>query len=121
MRTLKLYEFVARQYWRKHWATRYRFRAHSVENGAFESGASRSLRINYHHLQILINCETVARAPGCPQKTVIVQFGSEPLSQEGNTMFGPGEYRPDPSVGITAPADLPQPQLVPYSRNDLQI
>ena len=33
-------------------------------------------------------------------------------------MFGPGEYRPDPSAGITAPADLPQPEIVPYSRND---
>jgi len=30
-------------------------------------------------------------------------------------MFGPGEYRPDPSAGITAPADLPQPEIVPYS------
>jgi hypothetical protein len=35
-------------------------------------------------------------------------------------MFGPGEYRPDPSAGITAPADLPQPEIVPYSRNDLR-
>ena len=26
--------------------------------------------------------------------------------------------RPDPSEGITATADLPQPELVPYSRND---
>src|SRR4029453_7040747 len=66
------------------------------------------------------NSETVARAPGCPQKTFIVKFGSEPLSQEGNTMFGPGEYRSDPSAGITAPADLPQPEIVPYSRNDLR-
>src|SRR5919198_2226413 len=64
--------------------------------------------------------ETVARAPGCPQKTFIVKFGSEPLSQEGNTMFGPGEYRPDPSAGITAPADLPQPEIVPYSRNNIR-
>jgi len=32
-------------------------------------------------------------------------------------MFGPGEYRPDPSEGITAPADLPQPEIIPYSRN----
>ena len=32
-------------------------------------------------------------------------------------MFGPGEYRPDPSAGITAPADLPQPELVPDSRH----
>src|SRR5262245_12292137 len=64
--------------------------------------------------------ETVARAPGCPQKTVSVQCGSEPLSQEGHTMFGPGEYRPNPSAGITAPADLPQPEIVPYSRNDIR-
>jgi hypothetical protein len=35
-------------------------------------------------------------------------------------MFGPGEYRPDPSVGITAPADLPQPEIVPYSRHDIR-
>ena len=35
-------------------------------------------------------------------------------------MCGPGEYRPDPSAGITAPADLPQPEIVPYSRNDLR-
>src|SRR5215510_9457601 len=63
--------------------------------------------------------ETVARAPGCSQKTFSVQCGAEPWSQEGNTMFGPGEYRPDPSAGITAPADLPQPEIVPYSRNDI--
>src|SRR5262245_47934804 len=64
--------------------------------------------------------ETVARAPGCPQQTFSVQCGSEPWSQEGNTMFGPGEYRPDPSAGITAPADLPQPEIVPSSRNDIR-
>jgi hypothetical protein len=33
-------------------------------------------------------------------------------------MFGPGAYRPDPSEGITAIADLPQPEIVPYRRND---
>ena len=33
-------------------------------------------------------------------------------------MFGPGAYRPDPSEGITTIADLPQPEIVPYSRND---
>src|SRR5215510_13652446 len=64
--------------------------------------------------------ETVARAPGCPQKTFIIKCGSEPLSQEGNPMFSPGEYRPDPSAGITAPKDLPQPEIVPYSRNDIR-
>jgi hypothetical protein len=35
-------------------------------------------------------------------------------------MCGPGEYRPDPSAGITAPADLPQPEIVLYSRNDIR-
>ena len=35
-------------------------------------------------------------------------------------MSGPGEYRPDPSEGITVPADLPQPEIVPYSRNDIR-
>src|SRR5262249_31416026 len=35
-------------------------------------------------------------------------------------MCGPGEYRPDPSAGITAPADLPRPEIVPYSRNDIR-
>ena len=33
-------------------------------------------------------------------------------------MFGPGAYRPDPTEGMTAIADLPQSELVPYSRND---
>jgi len=33
-------------------------------------------------------------------------------------MFGPGVYRPDPTEGITAIADLPPPEIVPYSRND---
>ena len=31
-------------------------------------------------------------------------------------MFGPGAYRPDPTEGITAIADLPPPEIVPYSR-----
>ncbi len=31
-------------------------------------------------------------------------------------MFGPGAYRPDPTEGITAIADLPPPEVVPYSR-----
>ncbi len=33
-------------------------------------------------------------------------------------MFGPGAYRPDPTEGITAIADLPPPEIVSYSRND---
>jgi hypothetical protein len=48
-------QFVARQYGRKRWATPHGFRAHGVENDAFESGASRSLQINCNHLQILID------------------------------------------------------------------
>ena len=31
-------------------------------------------------------------------------------------MFGPGAYRPDPTEGITAIADLPPPEIVPSSR-----
>ena len=33
-------------------------------------------------------------------------------------MFGPGAYRPDPTEGMTAIADLPPPEIVPHSRND---
>jgi len=47
--------FVARQYWRKRWAPRYYLRAHSMENGAFSSGASQLLWINYNYLQMLIH------------------------------------------------------------------
>ena len=35
-------------------------------------------------------------------------------------MFGPGAYRPDPTEGITALAELPQPESVPSSRNAKQ-
>ena len=35
-------------------------------------------------------------------------------------MCGPGAYRPDPTEGITAIADLPQPEMVPLSRNDIR-
>src|SRR5215217_2006779 len=31
-------------------------------------------------------------------------------------MFGPGAYRPDPTEGITAIADLPPPEIVPSRR-----
>jgi len=31
-------------------------------------------------------------------------------------MFGPGAYRPDPTEGMTAIADLPPPEIVPSSR-----
>src|SRR2546421_1078617 len=34
-----------------------------------------------------------------------------------HTMFGPGEYVPDPTEGIVDIEDLPRPQLVAYSRN----
>ena len=33
-------------------------------------------------------------------------------------MCGPGAYRPDPTEGMTAIADLPAPEIVPYSRTD---
>ena len=32
-------------------------------------------------------------------------------------MFGPGEYVPDPTEGISDPNDLPQPIVVPHDRN----
>jgi hypothetical protein len=35
-------------------------------------------------------------------------------------MFGPGAYRPDASEGISAIANLPQPEIVPYSRHDIR-
>ena len=31
-------------------------------------------------------------------------------------MFGPGAYRPDPTEGMTAIADLPPPEIVPSRR-----
>ena len=33
-------------------------------------------------------------------------------------MCGPGAYRPDPTEGMTAMADLPPPEIVPSSRTD---
>src|SRR2546425_2911484 len=33
-------------------------------------------------------------------------------------MFGPGAYRPDPTEGMTAIADLPPPEIVPSRRTD---
>ena len=32
-------------------------------------------------------------------------------------MFGPGEYLPDPTEGITDPKDLPKPKIIQRSRN----
>ena len=54
--TLHFSQLVARHYWRKHWATRYRFRAFGVQNGAFSSGAHWSLWINCNHRHMLRNC-----------------------------------------------------------------
>src|SRR3989449_8758348 len=62
--------------------------------------------------------ETVVKIPGSPRRTFIVLFWSKHSSKESNTMFGPGTYRPDPTEGITALAELPQPEIVPYSRNE---
>jgi hypothetical protein len=33
-------------------------------------------------------------------------------------MVGPGAYRPDPTEGMPAIADLPAPEIVPSRRND---
>ena len=32
-------------------------------------------------------------------------------------MFGPGEYVQDPTAGITRVEDLPEPKVIPHSRN----
>ena len=53
--SLNFSQFVARQYRRKRRATRYRCRAHGVQNGAFSSSAYQALWINRNHLQILRN------------------------------------------------------------------
>src|SRR5438046_4742008 len=62
--------------------------------------------------------ETIARIPGSSRRTFIVLFWSKHSSKESNAMSGPGTYRPDPTEGITALAELPQPEIVPYSRNE---
>src|SRR2546429_9485127 len=64
--------------------------------------------------------ETVVKIPGSPRRTFIVLFWSKHSSKESNAMFGPGAYRPDPTEGITALAELPQPESVPSSRNAKQ-
>lgn len=53
--------------------------------------------------------------PGCLRSVFIVSFGVSSLNQEAHTMFGPGAYRPDPSEGITTPAELPP---IRYYRSD---
>jgi hypothetical protein len=39
------------------------------------------------------------------------------LAQEGFVVFGPGQYLPDPTAGITRPEDLPRAKVVRRSRN----
>jgi transposase-like protein len=39
------------------------------------------------------------------------------LAKEGIAVFGPGQYLPDPTEGITRPEDLPQAKIVRRSRN----
>src|SRR5712692_9214853 len=48
----------------------------------------------------------------------IVEFGSQHSNKGDKSVFGPGAYRPDLSEGIITIADLPQPEMVSYSRND---
>ena len=50
---------------------------------------------------------------GLPPPDIFVLFGSSSLNQEAHTMYGPGAYRPDPSEGITTPAEL-----IRYYRSD---
>jgi hypothetical protein len=56
--------------------------------------------------------------PGYLRSVFIVSFGFSSLNQEAHTMYGPGEYRPDPSEGITTPAELPPPELIRYYRSN---
>src|SRR5262249_40617011 len=46
----------------------------------------------------------------------IVEFWPQHPPREDKAMFGPGAYRPDATEGITAIADLPPPEIVPYRR-----
>jgi hypothetical protein len=39
------------------------------------------------------------------------------LAKEGVAVFGPGQYGPDPTEGITRPEDLPKAKVVRRSRN----
>jgi hypothetical protein len=39
------------------------------------------------------------------------------LAQEGIAVFGPGQYLPDPTEGITRPEDLPKAKIVRRRRN----
>ena len=63
--------------------------------------------------------ETLARLPGAisEQTTIAVRISwKKPFFQE-LSMPGPGEYRPDPTEGITRIEDLPKPKIRCQSRN----
>jgi len=46
----------------------------------------------------------------------VVECWPQHASKEDTAMCGPGAYRPDPTEGMTAIADLPPPEIVPSSR-----
>ena len=46
----------------------------------------------------------------------VVECWPQHASREDKAMFGPGAYRPDPTEGMSAIADLPPPEIVPSSR-----
>jgi hypothetical protein len=46
----------------------------------------------------------------------IVECWPPHMITEDKAMFGPGAYRPDPTEGMTAMADLPPPEIVPSNR-----
>ena len=46
----------------------------------------------------------------------VVECCPQHASREDTAMCGPGAYRPDPTEGMTAIADLPPPEIVPSRR-----
>src|SRR4029453_16831781 len=62
--------------------------------------------------------ETVVELPGFGMAPVgHLSYSAVPnMIKEDTAMVGPGVYRPDPTEGITAIADLPPPENVPASR-----
>src|SRR6266851_165704 len=63
-------------------------------------------QISVYSIFKTLDMETIARIPGSSRRTFIVLFWSKHSSKESNAMSGPGTYRPDPTEGITALAEL---------------
>ena len=50
------------------------------------------------------------------RKALVVECWLQHASTEDRAMLGPGVYRPDPTEGMTAIANVPPPEIVPASR-----